>query len=321
MNNRHMGKLSCLVSAPRPGLEDPLRARLNSRLSRHERHPTMTSQNATPSDNASVSPSPAPDAAITQAALARNKPILDAAADARDRPPGEVPRPDGAPHAVRRRCGSTSRARGDQERGEPGHARPRGQHPPGQRGEARRGPGERHPRRSTRSTGARACASSVRAGWRSIPAHEDIAVVVAAAGKNLDGLIFPKTETPDEVPEHRRDAHGARAQARAARGEDQHPGAHRERQRRGAGLRDRPLVAAALGAHLRGLRLLGIAADDRRAVPHRPPARRSRARAHREGGGERQHPGDRRDDAQLPDEGEVRRREEGRPRGVPARRR
>jgi citrate lyase subunit beta/citryl-CoA lyase len=31
------------------------------------------------------------------------------------------------------------------------------------------------------------------------PRHEDIAVVVAAAGKNLDGLIFPKTETPDEV--------------------------------------------------------------------------------------------------------------------------
>ena len=31
------------------------------------------------------------------------------------------------------------------------------------------------------------------------PKHEDIAVVVAAAGKNLDGLIFPKTETPDEV--------------------------------------------------------------------------------------------------------------------------
>jgi citrate lyase subunit beta/citryl-CoA lyase len=31
------------------------------------------------------------------------------------------------------------------------------------------------------------------------PRHEDIAVVVGAAGKNLDGLIFPKTETPDEV--------------------------------------------------------------------------------------------------------------------------
>ena len=31
------------------------------------------------------------------------------------------------------------------------------------------------------------------------PAHEDIAIIVAAAGKNLDGLIFPKTETPDEV--------------------------------------------------------------------------------------------------------------------------
>ncbi len=31
------------------------------------------------------------------------------------------------------------------------------------------------------------------------PRHEDIAVVVAAAGKNLDGLIFPKTETPEEV--------------------------------------------------------------------------------------------------------------------------
>ncbi len=31
------------------------------------------------------------------------------------------------------------------------------------------------------------------------PRHEDIAVIVAAAGKNLDGLIFPKTETPDEV--------------------------------------------------------------------------------------------------------------------------
>jgi citrate lyase subunit beta/citryl-CoA lyase len=31
------------------------------------------------------------------------------------------------------------------------------------------------------------------------PRHEDIAVVVEAAGKTLDGLIFPKTETPDEV--------------------------------------------------------------------------------------------------------------------------
>jgi citrate lyase subunit beta/citryl-CoA lyase len=31
------------------------------------------------------------------------------------------------------------------------------------------------------------------------PRHEDIAFVVGAAGKNLDGLIFPKTETPDEV--------------------------------------------------------------------------------------------------------------------------
>jgi citrate lyase subunit beta / citryl-CoA lyase len=31
------------------------------------------------------------------------------------------------------------------------------------------------------------------------PRHEDIAVVVQAAGRNLDGLIFPKTETPEEV--------------------------------------------------------------------------------------------------------------------------
>ncbi|MGH7269539.1 MAG: HpcH/HpaI aldolase/citrate lyase family protein [Polyangiaceae bacterium] len=31
------------------------------------------------------------------------------------------------------------------------------------------------------------------------PRHDDISVVVAAAGKNIDGLIFPKTETPDEV--------------------------------------------------------------------------------------------------------------------------
>jgi citrate lyase beta subunit len=31
------------------------------------------------------------------------------------------------------------------------------------------------------------------------PGHEDIAVVVAAAGGKLDGLIFPKIETPDEV--------------------------------------------------------------------------------------------------------------------------
>lgn len=31
------------------------------------------------------------------------------------------------------------------------------------------------------------------------PGHEDIQVIVAAAGKNIDGLIYPKTETPDEV--------------------------------------------------------------------------------------------------------------------------
>jgi citrate lyase subunit beta / citryl-CoA lyase len=31
------------------------------------------------------------------------------------------------------------------------------------------------------------------------PRHEDIAAVVEAAGKNLDGLIFPKTEAADEV--------------------------------------------------------------------------------------------------------------------------
>ena len=31
------------------------------------------------------------------------------------------------------------------------------------------------------------------------PRHEDIAAVVEAAGKNVDGLIFPKTETADEV--------------------------------------------------------------------------------------------------------------------------
>ena len=132
---------------------------------------------------------------------------------------------------------------------------------------------------------------------------------------------LPEDRDARRGAQHRRDAHGARAQARPARGQDQHPGAHRERQRRGAGVRDRALVAAALGPHLRRLRLLGIAPDDRRAVPHRSSARRSRAGAHREGGGERQHPRDRRDDAQLPDEGEVRRREEGRARRVPARRR
>jgi citrate lyase subunit beta/citryl-CoA lyase len=31
------------------------------------------------------------------------------------------------------------------------------------------------------------------------PRHEDIAAVVTAAGRHVDGLIFPKTETPDEV--------------------------------------------------------------------------------------------------------------------------
>ncbi|MEI8259110.1 MAG: aldolase/citrate lyase family protein, partial [Deltaproteobacteria bacterium] len=31
------------------------------------------------------------------------------------------------------------------------------------------------------------------------PSHEDIAIIVEAAGKNLDGFIFPKTETAEEV--------------------------------------------------------------------------------------------------------------------------
>lgn len=31
------------------------------------------------------------------------------------------------------------------------------------------------------------------------PGHEDISVIVAAAGNDLDGLVFPKVESPDEV--------------------------------------------------------------------------------------------------------------------------
>ena len=74
------------------------------------------------------------------------------------------------------------------------------------------------------------------------PKHEDIAVVVAAAGKNLDGLIFPKTETPDEVRSI--DATLSALERKYGLeewGRDQHPGPHRgKRQRRRAGVRRSP---------------------------------------------------------------------------------
>ena len=137
------------------------------------------------------------------------------------------------------------------------------------------------------------------------PAHEDIAAVVAAAGKNLDGLIFPKTETPDEVRSI--DATLTALERKHGLPEGKISiqvlieSVSAEEQVFEIARSSRRLV----GAHLRGVRLLGFAPHDRRALPHRSSAGGSRAGAHREGGGQRQHPGDRRDDAQLPDEGEV----------------
>jgi citrate lyase subunit beta/citryl-CoA lyase len=156
----------------------------------------MTSPNATPSDKASL-PTPAPDPAITQAALARNKPILD---ELRTR---EIDLPAKflvqmahltCPATVWKyvEAAATKSAASlvmlDLE-----DSIPRGD-------DAKLAEGRANVIRgfNTLEWGSRLRFFRPR-GLALDPAHEDIAVVVAAAGKNIDGLIFPKTETPDEV--------------------------------------------------------------------------------------------------------------------------
>ena len=140
----------------------------------------------------------APDAAITQGALDRNQAIL-ARLDTQ-----EIDLPARLlVQMAHLTCPATVwkyvESAATQERREPGHARSRGQHPQGRRREARRGARERHPRLQRARMGRRACGSSGRAGSRSTRDTRTSPSSWRRPASRLDGLIFPKVETPDEV--------------------------------------------------------------------------------------------------------------------------
>ena len=71
------------------------------------------------------------------------------------------------------------------------------------------------------------------------PGHTDMIDVVTARGAKLDGLIYPKTESADGGRLDRPHARRRSRRRTVCRGQDQDRGAHRERERRGAGVRDR----------------------------------------------------------------------------------
>ena len=132
LHNRHMGKLSCLVSSPRAGYRT-----LSESLTAGPR--LMTSGTST-----ACRP---PSAAASTTCRTHDQPlarrgILDA--ESRISSP-RVSRADGPPHLPGDRL-EVRRERGDPERGQPRHARPRGLHPPGQRGKLAAGARQRHSR-------------------------------------------------------------------------------------------------------------------------------------------------------------------------------
>jgi citrate lyase subunit beta/citryl-CoA lyase len=156
----------------------------------------MSSPNQTPADKLPTSV-PAPDPVITQAALARNKPIIERI-DAQ-----EIDLPARLlVQMAHLTCPATvwkyveaaaTRSAANLVMLDLEDSIPRGD-------DAKLAEGRANVIRSfnTLDWGPRLRFFRPR-GLQLDPAHEDIAVVVAAAGKNLDGLIFPKTETADEV--------------------------------------------------------------------------------------------------------------------------
>jgi citrate lyase subunit beta / citryl-CoA lyase len=153
----------------------------------------MTSPNSTPSDHSQV----APDPAVTQAALARNKSILERLTGQELDLPAKF-----LVQMAHLTCPATvwkyvesaaTKSAASLVMLDLEDSIPRGD-------DAKLAEGRANVIRSfnTLDWGSRLRFFRPR-GLALDPAHEDIAAVVAGAGKNLDGLIFPKTETPDEV--------------------------------------------------------------------------------------------------------------------------
>jgi citrate lyase subunit beta / citryl-CoA lyase len=156
----------------------------------------MTSPNVTAADKPQPAAS-APDAAVTQAALARNRPLLEQLRTQELDLPAKL-----LVQMAHLTCPATvwkyveaaaTRSAASLVMLDLEDSIPRGD-------EAKLAEGRANVVRSfnTLEWGSRLRFFRPR-GLALDPAHEDIAVVVAAAGKNLDGLIFPKTETPEEV--------------------------------------------------------------------------------------------------------------------------
>ena len=142
------------------------------------------------------------------------------------------------------------RERGHQIKSQSGYARPRRLDPARQPGTSRTGTSELIRAFNELDWGSRLRFFRPR-GLELDPAHEDIAVIVEAAGSNLDGLIYPKIEDADEVRsiDETLTALGRDARSHSRR----HP--NRTVDRIGFGgrerLRDRALIKAARGLDLR----------------------------------------------------------------------
>ena len=183
MNNRTWGRSRAWSARRATGLKTLLRARsdITDSPNRARRTFTMTSPNATPADKAKplrARPRHHQGRAGSKQADPR------AAEHAGDRPPGEVPRADGAPDDARRPSAKYVESAATKSAREPRDARPRGLASP-----AATTPSSPQGRDNVvrafndARLGARASGSSVRAGSRSIPAHTDIVDVVAARGQ------------------------------------------------------------------------------------------------------------------------------------------
>jgi hypothetical protein len=154
----------------------------------------MTSPNSTSADNAKGAQLAAPDPAVTQAALARNNPIIQRIdAQENDLPAKFLVQMAHltCPATVWKYVESAAtKSAANLVMLDLEDSIPRGD-------EAKLAEGRANVVRAfnTLEWGSRLRFFRPR-GLALDPAHEDIAVVVAAAGKNMDGLIFPNTETP-----------------------------------------------------------------------------------------------------------------------------
>ena len=245
----------------------------------------MTSPNSTPADKPQALPPP--DAAVTQAALARNKTILDwLSTQDIDLPAKFLVQMAHltSPATVWKYVESAAtKSAANLVMLDLEDCIPRGDDAKLGRGAGQRRPRLQHPRLGV----AAALLPAARAA-RSTPATPDIATSSSRRpGRTSTASSSRRPRRPDEVRsiDHTLTAlerkHGLpegkisiEVLIESASAEEQVFEIARSSQ-------------APLGAHLRGVRLLGLAPHDRRAVPDGPPARRPRARAHREGRGER----------------------------------